>query len=147
MYTSVMMQGSSFAHSLLTGGIIYVHPLVTVGWKDSYSACTRQCTCWPPQSSSSGRGQQCSPMYASISQLAPYYCTPTQLMSSPQLVVICNMSTYIPSSVLSPLHSLHFPSLLHSPWISTTRCLLDSFRSRIPSCHSRWRGIPSAVWG
>ena len=53
-------------------------------------------------------------MYASISQLAPYYCTPTQLMSSPQLVVICNMSTYIPSSVLSPLHSLHFPSLYYT---------------------------------
>ena len=49
-----------------------------------------------------------------ISQLAPYHCTPTQLMSSPQLVVICNMSTYIPSSVLSPLHSLHFPSLYYT---------------------------------
>ena len=49
------------------------------------------------------------------------------------------------------LISLTLPPLslpvLHSPWISTTRCLLDSFRGRIPSCHSRWRGIPSAVWG
>ena len=33
-----MMQGSSFANSLLTGGIIYVHPLVTVEGKDSDSA-------------------------------------------------------------------------------------------------------------
>ena len=31
-----------------------------------------------------------------ISQLAPYHCTPTQLMSSPQSVVTCNISTHAP---------------------------------------------------
>ena len=77
-----------------------------------------------------------------ISQLASYHSALTQLMSSPQLVLICPMSAHSPCLHTYPLLSnlLHIPPIFPPYYTAHESVLLDA--CRIPSGIESLLAIP-----